>query len=164
MKQQAQMYECRECSFIPDANAVDLHRCQHCGARGSIVPVESSPAEPPAAPPAAPPVDPNSAVIRMSPWRVERKAKVLRRVGKTGEEAAELIKILFRIVIQGLEGIDPATGKTNVEAMEEEIADAYLQLDLSVEQFDLDPKRIVERMERKRANMVEWEELVKDDV
>ncbi len=158
---QAQTYRCKECDFVIDGDLpAKAQHCTHCGAYGSFKPVE----EPPQAEMFTKPVDPNAQVIRMNPWRVERRAKVLRRVGKTGEEAAELIKILFRIVIQGLEGVDPATGKTNVDAMEEELADAYLQIDLCIEQFGLDPKRVVDRMERKRAQMKEWEELVKDDL
>lgn len=160
MKQQAQMYECRECSVIPDANAIDLHRCQHCGARGSIVPVEASPA---VAPP-APPVDPNTAVIRMNPWRVERDARIIRRVGKLGEECAELMKVIFRINIQGLHGIDPASGKSNLQCLQEEVADVNVQCDLTIEHFKMNCGEIVERMDRKRSHMREWEKLVEDDV
>ena len=51
--------------------------------------------------------------MAMNKWIPESDPMVLRRVGKTGEECAELSKVCSRITIQGLDGVDPATGESN---------------------------------------------------
>ena len=96
----------------------------------------------------------------MNPWMPERSPVTLRRVGKKGEEASELAKVCFRIVIQGIDGIDPANGKTNRQALQDEIADVLAQCDISIDEFDLDRDAIAQRVLKKKAQMAEWESLV----
>ena len=93
----------------------------------------------------------------MNKWIPEASPKVLRRVGKTGEEAAELQKVLSRIVIQGIDGVDPATGKTNLQALTEEIADVMAQCDVCIAAFDLDLDAICRRFFVKVEQMRERE-------
>lgn len=56
-------------------------------------------------------------------WVPEGSPLVLGMVGKLGEEASELSGICCRIVCQGLEGVQPKTGKTNRRALTDEIGD-----------------------------------------
>jgi hypothetical protein len=60
----------------------------------------------------------------MSTWRPEPSPRVAAAMGKLTEECGELIAILGRCAAQGVDGIDPDTGKPNRRALEEEIADA----------------------------------------
>lgn len=90
-------------------------------------------------------------------WDTEKSPLILRRVGKTGEEAAELLKVTNRIVLQGLDGVDPSTGKTNRQALTEEIADVMAQCDVCIDSLDLDWDAIRRRVRVKVELMREWE-------
>lgn len=90
-------------------------------------------------------------------WNTEQSPLILRRVGKTGEEAAELLKVTNRIVLQGLAGIDPSSGKTNVQALTEEIADVMAQCDVCIDALGLDWDVIRRRVRQKVELMREWE-------
>ncbi len=95
--------------------------------------------------------------MAMSKWIPESDPMVLRRVGKTGEECAELAKICSRITIQGLDGVDPATGESNREALAKEIADVWAQCQVTIAAFGLDTVAIMKRTHEKRDQMAEWE-------
>lgn len=97
----------------------------------------------------------------MNPWVPESNPVILRRVGKTGEEAAELSKVCFRIVIQGLHGIDPDTKQTNLAELVKEMADVMAQIEVNIETLGLDVTFMSRRIETKKRLMVEWEELVR---
>lgn len=101
-------------------------------------------------------------VKSMSPWIPEKDAAILRRVGKTGEECAELLKVTNRIVIQGIDGVDPETGKSNLAALQEEMADVIAQCEINIEHFGFNMEEIRMRVYKKKAWMAEWEALVKD--
>lgn len=100
--------------------------------------------------------------MAMSPWMPETSPLILRRVGKTGEEAAELLKVTNRIVIQGIDGVDPETGVRNVDALRDEIADVMAQCEVTIATLGLDRKYIERRAIRKMDQMAEWEALVGD--
>jgi hypothetical protein len=55
--------------------------------------------------------------MALSKWVPESNQTILRRVGKTGEECAELSKVCSRITIQGIDGVDPVTGESNRDAL-----------------------------------------------
>ena len=95
---------------------------------------------------------------KMEPWTPETHPATLRRVGKLGEEAAELSKVCFRIVTQGSDGVDPRTKQSNVEELKKEIADVYAQLDETVAYFLMCADFIEARRAHKRQLMEEWEE------
>lgn len=97
---------------------------------------------------------------KMNPWVPTTNLKELRRLGKTGEEANELGGVCSRAIIQGLLGVDPASGKTNRLRLMEEMADVLAQIELTIEAFDLDARMIFGRVARKRREMCEWEALV----
>lgn len=97
--------------------------------------------------------------MAMSKWTPESDPMILRRVGKTGEEAAELGKVCSRITIQGLDGIDPATGLTNRQALEKEVADVMAQCEVTINALRLDPDAVYTRTQEKKRQMAEWEAL-----
>lgn len=100
--------------------------------------------------------------MSMNPWMPERSPLILRRVGKTGEEAAELLKVTNRIVIQGIDGVDPESGKTNRQCLQDEAADVLAQICLCINVLGLDQAAIDARVTRKLELMAEWEALVAD--
>jgi hypothetical protein len=95
--------------------------------------------------------------MALSKWIPESDPMVLRRAGKTGEECAELSKVCSRIVIQGLEGVDPASGESNRAALEKEIADVLAQCEVTVRALKLGPMTIALRQAEKVRQMAEWE-------
>jgi NTP pyrophosphatase (non-canonical NTP hydrolase) len=96
----------------------------------------------------------------MSPWQATNDPMMLRRMGKTGEEAGELLAVTSRIIIQGIDEIDPSSGKTNRQRLQEEIADVYAQLDCTIDALYLDLNTIMRRRSAKVEQMLEWEELL----
>lgn len=99
--------------------------------------------------------------MAMNKWTPESDPMILRRVGKTGEECAELAKVCSRITIQGLDGIDPATGESNRQALTKEVADVMAQRLVTMEALGLDIAAISVRTDHKVAQMAEWEALFK---
>ena len=100
--------------------------------------------------------------VRMTPWMPERSPKVIRRMGKLGEELAELTKVCFRIIIQGYSEVDPGNDKPNVVSLEEEIADVVAQCLTTVKTLTLNRDFIDRRVGKKMDQMEEWESLVID--
>lgn len=97
----------------------------------------------------------------MSPWTPTTNLMELRRLGKTCEELGELVAALGRTICQGLDGVDPATGEINIERIEKESADVIAQIGCNVEAFQLNRASIDARVDRKTAQMAEWEALFK---
>lgn len=95
----------------------------------------------------------------VSKWTLTTDPVTVRRMGKTGEECAELLAVTTRIAIQGIDEIDPSSGKTNRQRLTEEVGDVYAQLDATVESLGLDRQFIEERRARKLGYMHEWEAL-----
>lgn len=92
-----------------------------------------------------------------APWRPETDPVRIRRIGKLGEESNELGKVCFRALIQGLDGIDPATSKPNKVAMIEEIADVLCNIDLAMEFLNLDAEKIYARRQAKKTEQRAWQ-------
>lgn len=96
----------------------------------------------------------------LSTWYVETDSQRLRRFGKTLEELGELQAVVARCIIQGIDEIDPSSGKVNRKRLEEEIADVDAQLGLLVYSFNLDQQYIHARSNDKVDQMHTWESLV----
>lgn len=64
-----------------------------------------------------------------------------------------------RTICQGLDGIDPASGESNIERMTKESADVIAQIGCNVKAFQLDQERIDIRAAHKTSIMNEWEAL-----
>lgn len=94
---------------------------------------------------------------KMNPWFPTTDPASLRRLGKLSEELAELQAVVARIIIQGIDGTDPASGQTNRQRLQNEIADVYAQLSLAVMMFKFDTFMIDMRSKEKIRQMAEWE-------
>lgn len=97
-------------------------------------------------------------VKRMSKWEPDDAPHQARRIGKTLEELGELTAVLARISIQGLDAVDPSSGKINRQRLEEEIADVMAQCEVTTRVLKLDILGIAWRTAEKSAQMAEWEE------
>jgi NTP pyrophosphatase (non-canonical NTP hydrolase) len=95
--------------------------------------------------------------MALSKWVPESNQTILRRVGKTGEECAELSKVCSRITIQGIDGVDPVTGESNRDALAKEIADVVAQCYTTIRMLVLDDHAIRNRVVEKQRQMDEWE-------
>lgn len=95
--------------------------------------------------------------MAMQPWKPDDNPHQARRIGKTLEEVNELGAVLARISIQGLDAIDPASGKTNRVRLEEELGDLEAQTILTIQALGLDYSRIAARSIEKQKQMAEWE-------
>lgn len=93
-------------------------------------------------------------------WAAESNALFVRRLGKTGEECGELSAVVTRCIIQGVDGVDPSSGKTNRERLFDELADVQAQIDCCVETFAIDIFAFESRVLFKRERMGEWESLL----
>lgn len=98
--------------------------------------------------------------VAMSPWHPISNPFHIRRLGKLQEELAELQKIVARCLIQGLDGIDPATGEPNLRALWKEAADVQAQIEVTTNTFDLPRFLMSERALVKQQRMDEWERVL----
>lgn len=104
-----------------------------------------------------------SDIIKNQPiakWEPDTDPHQARRVGKTLEELGELTAVLARIQIQGLDAIDPGTGKTNRQRLMEESADVATQIDLTLTYLSIDQddgSAYAARRIDKERQMREWE-------
>ena len=100
----------------------------------------------------------------VSAWHVETDAYRIRRLGKSLEELGELVSVLARCIIQGVDETDPSSGEVNRMRMQKETADVCTQLYLLGESFGLDYPAIDARIAEKRESMVKWEQLLEDEI
>lgn len=104
----------------------------------------------------------------MNKWQLETSPVLVRRVGKTAEEAAELAKVCARIVLQGIDGVDPSNGKTNRQALLEELADVRAQIEVTMAtpaMWITDEEFIAfkRRVRLKKQQMAVWESLYRGE-
>ena len=99
---------------------------------------------------------------KMSPWQVTTDPKQLRRLGKTAEELAELQKVIARVQIQGIDGVDPGSGISNREALQKEVADVAAQVELLIRHYNLDRTAMIAISTQKMQQMVEWEQVLEE--
>ncbi len=96
----------------------------------------------------------------MQRWIPDDNPHQARRIGKTLEECGELSAVLARISIQGASAIDPASGKTNLRRLMEEMADVQAQIELTMQFFDIsgnEGSSFAARVYDKKRQMYEWE-------
>lgn len=96
-----------------------------------------------------------------SPWQPMTDAVDIAHLGKLGEECGELVGIIFRCLIQGIDEVEPTTKKVNRKALQDEIADVLAMSDMAIARFQLDNLEIEQRIDRKKAMKREWHELIK---
>ncbi len=96
----------------------------------------------------------------MNKWLPEPDPHLQHRLGKTGEEAAELACVTARASIQGLNEVDPSSGKTNRQRLLEEMADVEAQTYCTLAAIKLtvaERAAYGERVLAKVDQMHEWE-------
>lgn len=97
-------------------------------------------------------------------WTPTTDLLTLRRMGKLVEELGELQSVAARVVIQGIDEIDPGSGKVNRARLQDELADVQAQIGCTVLAFGLDQEYIARRTAEKIRQMAEWEDLFADSV
>lgn len=97
----------------------------------------------------------------ISAWIPDDDPLLQRRMGKTLEELGELVAVCARIKIQGLDAIDPASGKTNRQRLIEESGDVSAQLTCNRHYLQLDEDALDAREHEKVRQMEQWEALLR---
>ncbi len=97
--------------------------------------------------------------MAMNKWIPTTDLLMLRRMGKLSEELGELQAVVARVIIQGIDEVDPGSGKVNRERLMNEIADVMAQCEVTIETLKLTGWKIVDRIEHKKKLMAEWEAL-----
>lgn len=92
----------------------------------------------------------------VSDWQPITDIVLLAALGKMIEELGELVNIAGRMIIQGVDGVDPASGKINIDKMADEIADAAATSHLVVELLKLDVNAMKVRSIRKIEYKRPW--------
>lgn len=92
-------------------------------------------------------------------WLPERDLIRRQVLNKLTEEAGELLQIVGRCLAQGLDEADPKTGKPNIEALADEIADITAAI-LWLRGVITLPPSIEPRTTRKLAGFREWQTLL----
>jgi hypothetical protein len=99
---------------------------------------------------------------RISLWLPEQDRIRLAVYGKLQEELGELQSRLSRCLIHGLDERDPASGLTNREELEREVADVSACLTVAREHLLLSP--LPARELRKRSGYRQWHQMIRDFV
>jgi NTP pyrophosphatase (non-canonical NTP hydrolase) len=89
-------------------------------------------------------------------WIPISDPQALAALGKLAEEVNELGSVIARTIIQGLDGKDPTSGKLNIDALRDEIADVRGLAQLVVEVFRLDDAVIEDRAQKKKQMKMKW--------
>ena len=95
--------------------------------------------------------------MALTKWTPTTNLHMLRRMGKLGEELAELSNVSNRIIIQGIDEVDQGSGKVNRFRLEQEIADVLAQCACCIKELNLDKEYIDHRVADKISQMAEWE-------
>jgi len=90
------------------------------------------------------------------PWQPITKKGDIAALGKLGEELGELIAIKERILIQGLDGINPDNNKPNKQALLEETADVIAMIAIISDRFELDTLQVDVRIKGKISFTSSW--------
>ena len=99
-------------------------------------------------------------------WMPEPNVALHQAIGKLAEEAGELATIAARCLIQGVDQCEPVTGKPNLTALLQEMADVIAILNVVHEELgdrlteELDDE-MDERITRKIAHKKEWLEAIR---
>lgn len=100
---------------------------------------------------------------KLSKWTPTTDLVTLRRMGKLTEELGELQSVAARVVIQGIDEVDPGTGKVNRQRLLDELADVQAQIGCTLLAFDLDQDYLARRVAEKVRQMNEWEAMFAGD-
>jgi hypothetical protein len=88
---------------------------------------------------------------------------MLRRMGKLIEELNELSVVAARCIIQGIDEVDPSSGKVNRLRLEHELADVMAQCKVTIQNLKLNFGGIDVRCAEKVLQMAEWEAMFDEE-
>lgn len=91
-----------------------------------------------------------------APWQPETDKVRLAVLGKALEEAGELITIMARCIIQGVDERNPNGGKPNIVALREELADVHATLRHVQAKFTINMDEMTARRDRKGTFLAKW--------
>jgi NTP pyrophosphatase (non-canonical NTP hydrolase) len=94
-----------------------------------------------------------------SPWQPIDSKLELKILGKLGEEVSELATVVCRCIIQGVDEVQPVTGKSNRLWLEEEIADVLANISIAMARYHLDGDFITKRADAKIDYLTSWHEM-----
>lgn len=97
-----------------------------------------------------------------SDWRREPSERRNALLGKLAEEASELATRCSRAMIQGLNELDPDSGRSNLDHLQDEIADVRAISQLAVEFLALDSALMRDRQYLKYHYKLPWIEALPD--
>jgi len=95
--------------------------------------------------------------MTVSKWIPTTDLMMLRRMGKLQEELAELANVAARCIIQGIDEVDPGSGRLNRARLTDEVADVLAQCHMTISQLELDFPAISLRYADKIEKMWRWE-------
>lgn len=95
-----------------------------------------------------------------NPWQPMTRPIDLKHLGKLAEELNEAGAAVSRCIIQGIDEVEPVTGKVNRRWLEDEIADVYANLKLVIDHFDLNTAHIRTRQARKQEHLKSWHSML----
>jgi hypothetical protein len=98
---------------------------------------------------------------RPSKWVPITDLQTLAALGKLQEELGELVSIIGRCIIQGIDERDPETGTYNRVNLKNEIADTMGLSVLVMEHLHLDKNEIDIRASKKLKMKREWLEMLR---
>lgn len=98
--------------------------------------------------------------VTLSPWIPETRPVVNAGLGKLQEELGELVGIVGRCQVQGVDGCEPETGERNELKLEKEIADVQAAMDVLVEMLGLNTGAIHRRRLHKIEHLTAWHSLI----
>lgn len=90
------------------------------------------------------------------PWHPITDAQDLKTLGKLAEELGECSAAVARCIIQGVDGLEPTTGKVNRQWLQDELADVLANIGLVTIRFDLDHEAIDARVSFKAELLAAW--------
>lgn len=93
---------------------------------------------------------------QISPWVPMKSLIDKKHIGKLLEELGEGIAAASRCLIQGITAKEPTTGKINKEWLEDELADIQANIELNIEHFKLNKKRMAQRTANKKRGLRIW--------
>lgn len=96
----------------------------------------------------------------VSPWVPMTDPTDLKCLGKFNEELGECAAAVSRCIIQGIDEVEPITGKINKQWLEEEIADVLANMAVCINRFKLDDSAILKRKCRKEQLLIRWHKLL----
>jgi NTP pyrophosphatase (non-canonical NTP hydrolase) len=101
--------------------------------------------------------------MALTKWTPTTNLMMLRRMGKLQEELGELSVVASRCIIQGIDEIDPGSGRVNRDRLHDELADVIAQCFVTILLLELDVTYIDERVYKKVGQMKEWEAMFKGE-